>query len=205
MTRWERIARATAGDDYAEKYAARFRSLIASGQDTHGEARFMTGLVQPPNSVLDAGCGTGRIAARLSELGYDVVGVDVDATMLAQAEAAAPDLDWRLGDLSTLDLGTTFDAVLVAGNTIPLLEPDTLEPACRRLAAHLEPAGWLVCGFGLDEAHLPTGCPATPLAEVNRAMTSAGLREVELWSSWDRDPFDGSGYVVTVHQLEGDR
>jgi SAM-dependent methyltransferase len=205
MTRWEEIARAQAGDDYAERYAERFRSLAAGGQDIHGEARFLTGLVEPPDGVLDAGCGTGRIAIRLAELGYDVIGVDRDPAMLAQAQAAAPQLDWRLGDLSELDLGTSFDAVLVAGNTIPLLEPGTLGAACQRLAAHLEPAGWLVCGFGLDEAHLPSGCSVTPLPEVNRAMAAAGLREVQLWSTWDRDPFADSGYVVTVHQLGADR
>ena len=205
MTRWEQSARAMAGDDYAAVYAERFRSLAASGQDTHGEATFVTGLVEPPESVLDAGCGTGRVAARLSELGFNVMGVDVDPGMLAQAQTDWPDLDWRVGDLSTLDLGSTFDAVVVAGNTIPLLEPGTLEATCHRLAAHLEPAGWLVCGFGLDEAHLPKSCPVTPLADVNRAMAAAGLREVELWSTWDREPFDDDGYVVTVHQLRTDR
>jgi SAM-dependent methyltransferase len=207
MTRWERIARQVGGDDYADKYAARFRALAESGEDIHGEAAFVTGLVEPPACVLDAGCGTGRIAIRLSELGYDVTGVDVDATMLAHAQADAPSLDWRLADLSRLELGMTFDLVLLAGNTIPLLEPDTLEETCLRLAAHLEPTGRLVCGFGLDDAHLPLGCPVTPLPEVNRAMTSAGLREVELWSSWDRDPFDAgaSGYVVTVHEAAAGR
>jgi SAM-dependent methyltransferase len=207
MTRWEQIARSTAGDDYAKKYAERFRTMAESGQDIHGEAAFVTGLVEPPACVLDAGCGTGRIAIRLSELGYDVVGVDLDPTMLAEAQAAAPTLDWRLADLAQLDLGETFDLVLLAGNTIPLLEPDSLEGTCLRLAAHLEPTGRLVCGFGLDDAHLPAGCPVTPLPEVNRAMTSAGLREVELWSTWDRDPFDvgASGYVVTVHEAAAGR
>ena len=201
MTRWEESARAVAGDDYAATYAARFRALAERGQDIHGEATFVTGLVEPRARVLDAGCGTGRVAARLSELGYDVVGVDVDPPMLAQAQLEWPDLDWRLGDLSSLQLDETFDVVILAGNTIPLLEPGTLEESCRRLAAHLEPAGWLVCGFGLDTDHLPKGCPVTPLAEVHRAMAEAGLREVELWSTWDREPFSDSGYVVTVHQL----
>lgn len=201
MTRWEESARAMAGDDYAQTYAARFRAMAESGQDVHGEATFVTGLVEPTGSVLDAGCGTGRVAARLSELGYEVVGVDVDPAMLDQAKADWPGLDWRLGDLSTLELGSTFDVVLVAGNTIPLLEPGTLEVTCRRLAAHLEPTGSLVCGFGLDEVHLPKSCPVTPLADVNRAMTAAGLREVEVWSTWDREQFDDSGYAVTVHRL----
>lgn len=200
MTLWERIARETVGDDYAQRYADRFRAMAEGGQDTHGEARFVAGTVEPPARVLDAGCGTGRIAIRLSELGYEVVGVDVDPSMLAHAQGAAPDIDWRLADLSSFDLAQTFDLVLLAGNTIPLLEPGTLEATCRRLAAHLEPAGLLVCGFGLDSAHLPGDCPVTPLPEVNRAMSAAGLHEVELWSTWGRDPFDDSGYAVTVHR-----
>jgi SAM-dependent methyltransferase len=201
MTRWEQIARSTAGNDYAKKYAERFRTMAESGQDVHGEAAFVTGLVEPPARVLDAGCGTGRIAIRLSELGYDVVGVDLDPTMLAEAQAAAPTLDWRLADLAQLDLGESFDLVILAGNTIPLLEPGTLEATCHRLAAHVAPTGLLVCGFGLDHAHLPSGCPVTALADVNRAMAAASLHDVELWSSWDRDAFDDSGYVVTVHRL----
>lgn len=200
QSRWQRIATAGGGADYARRYADRFRQLAASGQDTHGEAAFVAGLVDPPAGVLDAGCGTGRIAVRLTVLGYDVVGVDVDTTMLDQARAEAPDLDWRRGDLATLDLGRTFDVVLVAGNTIPLLEPGTLAAACTRLAAHVAPGGRLVCGFGLDAEHLPGDCPPTPLSEVDDAMAAAGLRPVERFATWDRAPYDEGGYVVTVHE-----
>ncbi len=201
MTRWERIATETGGADYAERYAARFRELAERGADTHGEATFVGSLVHPPARVLDAGCGTGRIAVRLTELGYAVVGVDVDASMLEQARRAAPALDWRLGDLSALALAEAFDLVLVAGNTIPLLDPGTLGPTCQRLAAHLATGGRVVCGFGLDADHLPGDCPPTALSEVEQAMTAAGLREVERWSTWERTPFDAAdGYVVTVHQ-----
>jgi SAM-dependent methyltransferase len=151
--------------------------------------------------VLDAGCGTGRIAVRLAELGYGVVGVDVDPEMLTVARADAPDLDWREADLATFDLGERFDLVLLAGNILPLLEPDTLEAVCARLAAHVGPGGRVVCGFGLDDAHLPARCPVTPLADVEAAMTAAGLRRTEAFSGWDRAPFDpAAGYVVTVHQ-----
>ncbi|HRI95650.1 MAG TPA: class I SAM-dependent methyltransferase [Nocardioides sp.] len=89
MTRWQEIARATVGADYAAKYAQRFRALAARGDDVHGEASFVCGLVEPPARVLDAGCGTGRVAIRLAELGYGVVGVDLDASMLIQARAEA--------------------------------------------------------------------------------------------------------------------
>ena len=199
-TRWQRIARRGAGDDYPRVYAERFRRMAARGEDVHGEAVFVTGLVSPPASVLDAGCGTGRIAVRLAELGYDVVGLDVDAGMLAVAREEAPGLDWRLADLTSVDLGRRFVVVLLAGNIVPLLEPGTLPAVAERLAAHVAPGGRVVCGFGLDAAHLPGDCPVTPLADVDAAMSAAGLRAVARWSSWERTPFaEEGGYVVTEH------
>lgn len=199
-TRWQRLAREGAGEDYARVYAERFRAMAARGQDVHGEATFVAGLVDSPASVLDAGCGTGRITVRLHELGYDVVGVDVDQPMLEVARAEAPGLDWRLGDLATLDLGRTFDVVLLAGNIVPLLEPGTLPAVAQRLAAHTRPGGRVVCGFGIDAAHLPAGCPVTPLADFDAAMTAAGLEPADRWSGWDRAPFvESGGYVVALH------
>jgi SAM-dependent methyltransferase len=199
-TRWERIARATVGEDYAQRYAARFRSMAARGEDTHGEAAFVADLQAPPARVLDAGCGTGRVAVRLAALGYDVVGVDVDESMLDVARAEAPGLDWRLGDLATFDLQETFDVVLVAGNTIPLLEPGTLLDACERLAAHLAPGGVVVCGFGLDAAHLPGDCPPTTLGDVDAAFGVLGLDAVTRYGTWEGQEFHpGDGYAVTVY------
>lgn len=201
-TRWERIARETVGADYATAYAERFRRMAERGHDIHGEAASLAGLVDPPARVLDAGCGTGRVAVRLHELGYAVVGVDVDTSMVDVARAEAPDLDWRVADLATLDLGDVFDVVLVAGNTVPLLEPGTLDAAIARLAAHLAPGGLLVAGFGLDDAHLPGDCPVTPLADVEAGMRAAGLVPVHRWGTWDGQPFDpAGGYVVTVDRM----
>ncbi|WP_307827968.1 class I SAM-dependent methyltransferase [Nocardioides sp. SYSU D00038] len=198
-TLWERIARDTNGADYGRAYAERFRRIAERGGDVHGEAALVHALA-PEASVLDAGCGTGRVAARLAELGHEVMGVDVDPVMLAEAERDHPDLDWRQDDLSTFDLGRAFDVVLVAGNTLPLLEPGTLGPACTALAAHVAPGGRLVTGFGLDAEHLPAGCPVLPLAQVDAALAAAGLEVVERWSSWQRTPFadQRDGYAVTV-------
>lgn len=196
-TLWQRVARAGAGDDYAAAYAERFRRAAARGQDMDGEARFVVGLRPAPARVLDAGCGTGRIAASLAELGYDVVGCDVDASMVAVARRDAPALEWYVADLATLDLGATYGVVLLAGNVVPFLEPGTLEPTARRLAAHLAPGGVVVAGFGLDAAHLPAGTPVVPLAEVDAAFATAGLVAGERWSTWDREAHvTDDGYVV---------
>lgn len=201
-TQWERIARETVGDDYAATYAGRFRAMAARGEDIHGEATLVASLLDPPARVLDAGCGTGRIAVRLTELGYDVVGLDVDPSMLEVAAAEAPGLDWRLGDLASFDLGESFDLVLLAGNVLPLLEPGTLGAVCGRLSAHIAPGGHVVCGFGLDAAHLPAGCPITPLAHVDAAMDAAGLRAVARFGTWDSVEFaEADGYVVSMYTL----
>ena len=201
--RWEEIARAGAGDDYARVYAERFRRMADRGEDVHGEATYVAGLVAPPARVLDAGCGTGRVAVRLHELGYDVVGVDADASMVEVARAEAPGLDWRVADLASLSLDADFDLVVLAGNTVPLLDHGTLGVTCEQLAAHAAPGALVVCGFGLDPAHLPGDCPVTPLAEVDAAMAAAGLSASTHHGTWTGEPFDpAAGYVVATYRRD---
>ncbi|HST47578.1 class I SAM-dependent methyltransferase [Jatrophihabitans sp.] len=208
-TRWSAIAGHTSGPEYA----ARFARLAAAGRDVHGEAGFCAGLLPPPATVLDAGCGTGRVAARLADLGYRTLGVDVDASMLAEARRARPDLPWLAADLATLpDRGRLADLagvpelaehgadlVVAAGNVIPLLAPGTLDASVQRLAAVLAPDGLLVAGFGLDAAHLPAGCPVTPAEDYLAACAAAGLTGTHQYGSWD-GAGEPDGYLVSVHR-----
>ncbi len=207
-TLWQRLARAGSGDDYATVYADRFRKLAAEGADIHGEATTVAGLVSPPARVLDAGCGTGRVAVRLSELGYDVVGCDADPAMVEVARREAPDLDWRdadLAGLAGLDLGGTFDAVVLAGNIFPLLEPGTLPSVAASVAEHVSSDGFVIAGFGLDADHLPPGVPVVPLVDVDAALAEAGLVLRDRWSTWEGAAYDDGGYAVSTWVLEVDR
>lgn len=207
-SRWQQLTGGTSG----EEYAARFAAAAATGKDMHGEATLCAALVPEGSRVLDAGCGTGRVAVRLAELGYDCVGTDVDDSMLAVARAQAPDIPWVAADLAELtaeDLGTAgpgagapFDLVVMAGNVVPLLAEGTLDETVARLAGLLAPGGLLVAGFGLDPAHLPPGCPVTPLADYDAACAAAGLALADRFATWDRDPFPGAdpGYAVSLHR-----
>ena len=197
--RWAELTGGQAG----EEYARRFARLAESGHDVHGEAAFCAALLKPAARTLDAGCGTGRIAIRLAELGHHCTGVDVDASMLAVARRAAPTQEWLHGDLAgldTLDLEPGFDLAVAAGNVIPLLAPGTEEAVVRQLAAALRPGGLLVTGMGLDAAHLPLPEPPLTLTEFDHWCTRAGLTLRQRFATWDGDPYpEGGGYAVSVH------
>jgi SAM-dependent methyltransferase len=198
-SRWARLGGVPRGEEYAERFAA----LERSGVDVHGEATFCAGLVPPSSTVLDAGCGTGRVAIRLHELGYSCVGTDVDDSMLAVARAQAPEIPWHHADLTSLtadDLGgaSGFDLVVLAGNVVPLLGEGTLGSTMHCLADLLAGGGLLIAGFGLDAAHLPPGCPVTTLEEYDAACVAAGLELRERHSGWDREPYSDVGYAVSV-------
>ncbi|MCH8611606.1 class I SAM-dependent methyltransferase [Arsenicicoccus dermatophilus] len=155
--------------------------------------------------MLDAGCGTGRVALRLAELGVPVVGVDADLSMLRVAAEHDPRIPFWLTDLADLDLpqgivGAGFDVVLMAGNVVPLLAPGTLEQVVRHLAGVLKPDGVLVAGFGLDRDHLPGAFEPTSLADYDHACEAAGLVPVERYATWQRDAFTGEGYAVSLHR-----
>lgn len=199
---WRAAAIRQAGADYAHRYADRFVELAAAGADVHGEAALIAGRLAPAARVLDAGCGTGRVAARLAELGFDVVGVDVDPAMVAVAQERHPELAWAVADLAELDLGSRFDAVVMAGNVVPFVTAPLVD-LLTRLAEHLHPGGLLICGYGLAPEHLPAGARTVPLAAYDEAADAAGLRLVERLAGWDGAPYDEGGYAVTFHQRAG--
>lgn len=198
-TRWSEVS---GGIGAATAYQRRFDEMAAKGLDVHGEARFVESLLPPPARVLDAGCGTGRVATQLTTLGYHCVGVDADRDMIAVAERRDPATTWVQQDLSRLQLRSqAFELVLLAGNVVPLLAPGTLVTTMERIAAHVEPGGLVVAGFGLDPAHLPAGIPVTPIEEYDSACTVAGLSFIRRHGTWDKDPWrTGAGYAVSVHR-----
>lgn len=203
---WIDVTGGTAGPGYA----ARFAALEAQGADLHGEARRVHALLDGrPSDILDAGCGTGRVAIHLAGLGHRVVGVDLDASMLEQARAAAPELDWRHVDLVDLRLDDPVDAIVAAGNLWPLLTPGTHASVTAVLARHLRPGGILVAGFGLDDEHvpftLPEGVEFPTLEEYDDVCAAAGLVLRTRTADWDgAEPYDGGGYAVSVHTRRGD-
>ena len=174
------------GDDYQ----ARFDALASSGADVHGEATFVRRF--SPSSVLDAGCGTGRVAVELARHGISVLGVDVDPAMLATARKVAPALHWVEGDLATAPLpAASFDVAVLAGNVLIFVTPGTEGAVLANVASSVRPDGVVVCGFSLR----PGGYG---LAALDADAAAAGLSLSERWATWSLDPYEGGDYAVSV-------
>lgn len=81
--------------------------------------------------ILDVGCGTGRHTIELTKRGYNVVGIDLSLSQLAQAKQKASeiglDIDFRHMDARNLPFSAEFDlAVMLCEGGFPLMETDEM-------------------------------------------------------------------------------
>ena len=87
-----------------------------------GEGALVAAAVPPPATLLELGCGAGRVTRQLVRLGYHVVAVDESPEMLEHVR----DAETVEARIEELDLGRRFDAVLLLSNLL------TVEPDLRR-------------------------------------------------------------------------
>ena len=186
--RWRRDVDLSGYDD-------RWARMAAAGRNPHGEVDFVMRLA--PAAVLDAGCGTGRVAIELARRGVEVVGVDLDPELLGVARTKAPDLAWVEADLAELDLGRTFDVVVAAGNVIGFVAAADRAAAVAHAAAHVAPGGRWIAGYQL-RAGWPT------LTDYDGWCAAAGLELEARSATWDGEPLgETPDYAVSVHRRPG--
>lgn len=110
-----------------------------------GEGERVAEAVPAGGSVLELGCGTGRITRQLIRLGFSVTAVDESAPMLDRVE----DAETVCARIEGLDVGRRFDAVVLASNLInapPELRTAFLATCSRhsdRVVVEGLPLGWL--------------------------------------------------------------
>jgi SAM-dependent methyltransferase len=110
---------------------------IAFDWDVSEEADWLVGRLGNPASVLEPGCGSGRMLAAFADRGIDVVGLDLSLRMVELARR-------RLGgkgevlvaDMTDFELGRSFDGAVCPINTLLHLSPDQLERHLERMARH---------------------------------------------------------------------
>jgi SAM-dependent methyltransferase len=120
---WLVWARTPGHDSYWRFHRDRFRELLP-----------------PPRGLtVDVGCGEGRLPRDLKSWGYNAVGVDASATLLAAAREADPGGDYRLADAATLPFADGSAALVTA--FMSLQDVDDLAAAIGEIGRVLDDRG----------------------------------------------------------------
>lgn len=152
---------------YADQYDLLYREkdyeaecdLVEEMFRRHGDGQIHT--------ILDLGCGTGGHAIPLTKRGYELVGIDHSPEMLALARRKLEEFkledDLHLptflqGDVRTLDLGQSFDAILMMFAVLSYQRTnDDVLAALRTVRQHLRPGGLFLADVWYGPAVLGIG------------------------------------------------
>ena len=170
---------------------------LASGWAADGD--FVEDFCVEASSVLDLGCGTGMIAARLAQNGVQrVVGVDPAMAMLSAARArqGGRRVEWIEGDARDIHLGEAFERIILTGHTFQVFvtAADRLR-VLQTIAEHLAPHG----RFVLDSRnpHARAWERWTP-GHSRRILSHPALGHVLTWHDAASRP-DGNVLAFTTH------
>jgi ADP-ribose pyrophosphatase YjhB (NUDIX family)/SAM-dependent methyltransferase len=119
--------------------------LISQGEDYVQEAEAFARQIRqrariPVSTLLHLGCGGGHLDLTLKKY-FNVSGVDVSQPMLDLAGQLNPEVTYFPGDMRTVHLEKTFDAVVIADSIDYMLTEADLLSAFRTAYAHLKPGG----------------------------------------------------------------
>ena len=94
----------------------------------------------PAKTLLHLTCGGGHVDHRLKQ-DFEITGVDLSDDMLGLARCLNPDVEYVAGDVRTLRLGRSFDAVFIDDGILYMLTEADLRAAFRTAFEHLRPGG----------------------------------------------------------------
>jgi SAM-dependent methyltransferase len=171
------------------------------------EDDYCCALAQDAASVLDLGCGTGRLAAALAVDGHVVVGVDPARAMLdiARSRATGGLASWIEGDARHLNLGRGFELVLLTGHAFQVfLTRDDQMAVLKTIVRHLSPNGRF-----LFDMRNPFAKEWLEWGAQNsiRFLTHPKLGEVKAWNTavYDQDTghvaYDTNYLVTSTGQM----
>ncbi|MHC4591373.1 MAG: class I SAM-dependent methyltransferase [Planctomycetota bacterium] len=147
----------------------RARSLYFGSGPSTWLIRSARRLVRPGSRALELGCGYGRNALHLAQLGFNVTAVDASPAAIAELEARARAEDVRLrtvcADLVDCSLGRGRYDLIVAVTVLGLLDSDALETVAGRIMDALRPGG---CLMAEEFARSDPGCSGRgPVSEFS--------------------------------------
>jgi SAM-dependent methyltransferase len=160
-------------------------------------------------TLLDVACGTGAHLVEMQRW-YAVEGVDLSPAMLAVARTRLPGIPLQEGDMRTLDLGKTFDAVTCLFSSIGYMtDAAEMRSAIAHLAAHVAPGGVLIIdgwvrpdqwrdNFRPDSPDVASDDEVT-VVRLSVSHRDGNITELEMHHLVQTD--DGIEYFMEPHRL----
>lgn len=134
---------------------ARHYDLLYSDKDYRLECDLIEEVIgryalKQPQTILDAGGGSGIHAIHLSQRGYRLSIVDRSESLLArageEAEAAGVKIDLHQADLRSFELGQSFDLCICMFAVLSLqVTNDDVQQMLKRINKHLAPGAIFMC------------------------------------------------------------
>jgi SAM-dependent methyltransferase len=162
----------TSYDTVAVSYA----ELVQDGPDFEAPILDLFGKLAEGGPVLDAGCGPGRVVGLLASRGLPVIGIDLSPGMIEVAQRDHPELEYRVGSMTALDLPDGELGGVVSWWSVIHLPRDVVPQAFAEFHRVLRPGGVLLVGFhvGEESTHKTSGYGGHPMnIHVHRWLPEA--------------------------------
>lgn len=191
---------------HAESLAVQYEAL--SAETVHHAWKHL--LPTTPGLALDVGAGSGRDAAWLSSLGFNVIAIEPAHALRERAKQrhAHHTIQWLDDALpalkETLSLNYRYDLILLSAVFMHLVNPDDQRRAFRKLAGMLKPGGRMV--ITLRHGPNPTGRDMADVStdDILALARSHALKAVDFGSSADAMKRENIGWSFIVLELPDD-
>ncbi|MHA2140094.1 MAG: class I SAM-dependent methyltransferase [Candidatus Thorarchaeota archaeon] len=143
-------------------------------------------------TVLEIGCGTGRITFPLAEKAGRIIGIDIDANAIdeAQKRNRFENLTFLVENIETTQLGLTFDVIL--STWMGYMYLDNIPKAIANISNHLKDDGvFLLC----------SGSPIDEYNQINNLLVEDNIKSTSFYKELER--LLSEYFVFEKHILKG--
>jgi SAM-dependent methyltransferase len=178
-------------EDYADLYDVAFDWDVGEEIDW-----LVTRLGGDCRSVLEPGCGSGRIVAALAQRGIEAVGIDRSRPMTEIARRRFQEISGNasavLADISRFQLNRLFDGAVCPINTLTHLSPEELSRHLDVMAQHLAVGARYLVQLDLYEEEARAMDIPASLWEITRG-------DMELRINWQTEAVDPATQQLRQH------